>query len=158
VGTSEGRQAAHGLLAELSVRHEVAEELVVYPAVLRLRGGAAVTDMHLQDQDQMEDLFGAVDRAPIDSREFEVGSAHLGREILSHLEQEETRVLPMLSSMVGPRRRAELGSRFLAVGELAPLVHAFPGSQRPTGPTVVDRTAAMAEWMRDTAAFGGLAS
>lgn len=157
-GTGEERRIAHDLLVDLSVRHEVAEELVVYPAVLRLRGGAAVTDSNLQDQDEIERLLIAVDRAPFDSGEFELASARLSRALLAHLGKEESEVLPMLSTMVGSRRRGELGRRFLEVEHLAPLHQVVPGARRPSGSTVVDRTAAMAVWMRDSAHFSGLAS
>jgi hypothetical protein len=159
LGTSaDERWTAHDVLADLTVRHDIAEELVVYPAVLRLRGGAAVTDSHLQDQDEIERLLVVADRAPFDSGEFDRASARLGTGILAHLENVESQVLPMLRTMVGARRRADLGRRFLEVENLAPVHQIVPGARRATGPTVVDRSAALAVWMRDSAVFSGLAS
>jgi hypothetical protein len=130
----------------------------VYPALVRLRGGSAVAGVCLGAQSEIEDLLVAMDRAPFDSEEFAGDSVRLGRAVVRHQDEEEEQVLPLLASLLSPRRRADLGRRFLEVKQVAPSQRVGPASRRPTGPTIVDRTTALSVWMRDSATYAGLAS
>ena len=157
-GDVEDRWGAFAALTDLLVCHEVAEELVVYPVLRPLAGGPAVADSRLADQVDIERLLVGLDREEFGSREFDMATARLGLEVLAHLDKEDAQVLPMLSSALGRRRRADLGRRFVDVGRMAP-AHCVPsGARMPTGRTIVDRSSALSVWIRDSAAAAGLAS
>jgi len=157
-GSTGDRWATFTRLTDLVIRHEVAEELVVYPALMQLRGGGAVSDSRLADQAEIERLLVALDRQEFDTHEFEVDAARLGLEVLGHLEKEDAQVLPILATKLSPRRRIQLGRRFAEIKHVAPARHVSPGSRLPTGRTIMDRTSVVSTWMRDSAAFAGAAS
>ncbi len=156
-GTRDQRWLTFSQLSELVIRHEVAEELVVYPELADLPGGAAVSGSRIEDQSAIEDLLVALDREVFESAAFQKDSVRLGAAVLGHLEKEDAQVLPLLATTVGSRRRTELGRRFLEVVGVAPARRQV-GAGVPTGPAIVDRTSAVSIFMRDAAAVGRLAS
>jgi hypothetical protein len=143
--------------SDLVVRHEIAEELVVYPVLLAFRGGAAVVDSRLEDQTRMEKLLVAVERQVPGTAGFEEGASRLVRDHLTHLGMEDAQVIPILSTRLGRHRKAELGRRFRQVAQVSPLHRLPEGSRAPLGRTVVDRSAALSVWLRDVAVSSGLA-
>jgi len=157
-GSVLDRWATFSVLTDLVIRHEVAEELVVYPALLSLRGGGAVADSRLDDQAEVERLLIALDREEFDTHEFEVVAARLGLEVLGHLDKEDAQVLPLLATKLSARQRTELGRRFVEVKLIAPARHIASGARLPKGRTVMDRTSVVSTWMRDSAAFADRAS
>jgi hypothetical protein len=157
-GGPEARRTAVAQLSDALIRHEVAEELVVYPELLRIRGGAAVADSRLEDEEGIEDRLVQLDRTEFGTPEYEVRLARLTRATAGHLDREEEGVLPLLDARLGAKRRAELGQRFAEVLAMAPIRPTGPGLRMPSGPTVVDRTTATSVWLRDSAVASGLAS
>jgi hypothetical protein len=155
-GDPEARWCTYSRLAELLIRHEVAEELVVYPELLTLRG-SAVVDSRLHDQAVIERLLVALDREEFDTHPFERSAARLGLEVLEHLGKEEAQVLPLLQTRLGKRRRAALGRRFVEVERLAPAQGLTTAGRLPTGPTVLGRTSVISTWLRDSASTSDLA-
>ncbi len=151
-GDPDRRREGSHRLRGLVIRHEVAEELVVYPALLARPGGAAVARSRLADQERIEEQLIALDRTGASIREFTAGSTRLVLDLLGHLDTEESQVLPLLATGIGARRRTVLGQRFLEVKGLAPLRRVAPGVRVPAGPTIVDGTSAVAIWLRDCAA------
>jgi hemerythrin-like domain-containing protein len=144
-------------LSDRTIRHEIAEELVVFPAFVANRQDAEAADSALQEHSIIEDQLTVLDRQEFGSSEFERTRAELTGELLAHLEREETRVLPILASRIGGRRQVEVVHRYRQVIRVAPLLSAQSRAQLPTGPTVVARTSALAVWMRDVAHSTGLA-
>jgi hypothetical protein len=140
------------------VRHEIAEELVVYPALLSCHGGAAVAHSRLEEQAGIERRLVAVGRLVPGSPEFRRAAVGLVLTSLAHLETEEAQVLPILSTRIGEDRRVDLGRRYQEVTRMAPRPPAHAGARVPRGPMVVDRTEALSVWLRDMAASSGLAS
>ena len=143
-------------LSDLLVRHEVAEELVVYPELAGLAGGTAVRRSRLVDQSDIEVLLVALDRQEFGSPGFEADIVQLGLRVLAHLEREESQVLPLLATFVEPDRRTRLGLRYL---ESVAIVGPSPSATGvPSGPAVVDRTTAVSTFMRDSAGPSALVS
>jgi len=140
------------------IRHEIAEELVVYPVLLGYQGGAAVVDSRLDDQSEIEHQLLALGREVGGTAGFRTGAARLVLGHLSHLEREDSQVLPILASRVCRRRRTDMGRRFRQVQQVAPLHRLPEGVRVPPGRTVVDRTSALSVWLRDVAVSSGLAS
>ena len=133
------------------VRHEIGEELVVYPVLLASHGGAAVAHSRLEEQAGVERRLVTVGRLEPGTAAFREQAAALVSVHLAHLELEEAQVLPILSSRVGTARRLELGRRFREVTRAEPRVPPPEGSRQPVGRTVVDRTEALSVWLRDVA-------
>ncbi len=137
------------------VRHEIGEELVVYPVLLSCRGGAAVTHSRLEEQAAVERRLVTLGRLDPGSPEFHREAVALVVAHLAHLEVEEAQVLPLLSSRIGHRRRLELGRRYREVTRLDPRLPVPDGVRVPRGRTVVDRIEALSVWLRDVAASSG---
>ena len=158
VGRADDDGSAYLAWSDRVVRHEIAEELVVFPVLLSFHGGAAVADSRLEDQAAVERRLVLLGRQHVGSPEFRQAAARLVLDHLAHLEREDAQVLPLLATRVGGRRRLELGRRFRQVVQVAPLRLPPAGARVLTGRTVVDRTAALSVWLRDVAAASGLAS
>ena len=158
VGGPDDDGSAYLAWSDRVVRHEIAEELVVYPVLLGFDGGMAVVDSRLEDQTGIERQLVKLGREVSGTPRFRSGVSRLVLGHLSHLEREDSQVLPILASRVSRRRRLDLGRRFRQVQQVAPL-HPMPeGVRVPVGRTVVDRTSALSVWLRDVAVSSGLAS
>jgi len=155
--SADRRWMAFSEVSELIIRHEVGEEVVVYPELADLPGGAAMSGSRLDEQSAVETLLVALDRQEFESPGFRQDALRLGSTVLGHLEREDAQLLPLLATMLGPRRRAELGRRFLEVVRVAP-ARQMVAVGVPTGPAIVDRTSAVSIFMRDSAAPGNSAS
>ena len=158
VGGPDDDGAAYLTWSDRVIRHEIAEELVVYPVLLGFDGGAAVVDSRLEDQSDIERGLVALGREVAGTAQFRRGATRLVLGHLSHLEREDSQVLPILATRVCRRRRNDLGRRFRQVQQVAPLHRLPEGVRVPTGRTVVDRTSALSVWLRDVAVSSGLAS
>jgi hypothetical protein len=158
VGGPDDVGAAYLAWSDRVIRHEIAEELVVYPVLLGFAGGAAVVDSRLEDQSEIERRLVALGREVAGTARFRQAAARVVLGHLSHLEREDSQVLPILASRVCRRRRTELGHRFRQVQRVAPLQQVPDGVRMPVGRTVVDRTSALSVWLRDVAVSSGLAS
>ena len=155
-GMSEGPAAPLLELRDLILRHEIAEDLIVNPCLLHSADGATVVESQLQEQTDIEQLLVHLDHQIWATPEFERGVTRLVDEFLAHLEIEESEVLPVLAARLNRRRRVDLGRRFIGVMELCPLPQVPPNARPPSGPTIVDHTAALSVWIRDVAAASGL--
>lgn len=144
-------------LSDRIIRHEIAEELVVYPAMLENGQDVGFADFVLPEHAIIEDKLLVLDRQEFGSSAFERNRAELTGELLAHLDHEEAQVFPILASRLGRRRQVEVAHRYRQVIRVAPLHSARSRANLPTGPTVVARTSALAVWMRDVARSTGLA-
>jgi hypothetical protein len=156
-GRDDADGSAYLAWSDRVVRHEIAEELVVYPALLSFDGGMAVADSRLEDQSDIECQLVALGQEAAGTPRFRAGTARLVLGHLAHLEREDSQVLPILATRVSRRRRLDLGRRYRKVQQVAPMRQLPDGTRVPVGRTVVDRTAALSVWMRDVAAASGLA-
>jgi Hemerythrin HHE cation binding domain len=156
-GMDEGRAEPFLEFRDLILRHQIAEDLVVYPALVRFAGGAAVADSRQHDQTGIEAHLTHLDHLQWDTPEFELGVSRLLLDFLGHIQKEEAEVLPILATKLGRHRRADLGERFMGVMQVAPLHRVPAGARPPSGPTIVDHTAALSVWVRDVAVASGLA-
>jgi hemerythrin superfamily protein len=100
---SEFETAAFGTLGELFVRlrdqlvrHEYAEQAVVYPELRGLDGGSAVSDARLAEESASEELLAELEKLNPESSEFVTGLFALRTLVLTHAQNEETQVLPLL--------------------------------------------------------------
>ena len=156
-GMREGRAEPFLEFRDLVLRHQIAEDLVVHPALVRFAGGAAVADSRQHDQNGIEAHLVHLDHLTWETPEFELGVSRLLLDFLGHIAKEEAEVLPILATRLGRHRRADLGARFMGVKQVAPLHRVPVGARPPAGPMIVDPTSALSVWVRDVAVASGLA-
>ena len=132
------------------VRHEVAEEEVVYPALRRYAdGGDDVADMRIKEQSAAEELLAKMEKAGVESAEFPAMFAKLRTEVLAHAEAEEHSVFPELSANIGTDELRTLGKRYEMAKKVAP-THPHPHApDTPPGNIVLGPVAAVFDRVRD---------
>src|SRR2546423_2616032 len=113
------------------VRHSVAEELVLYPALRRrVADGGALVDRCVARHAEAERLMR--DLAPRSAGEpgFEDLLADLAAATERHIYEQEHEVFPTLAAVCSPQELTELGGRVAAIKRVA------PADSRPDAPSV----------------------
>ena len=132
------------------VRHEVAEEEVVYPALRRYAdGGDDIADMRIAEQSKAEQLLADMEKAGVESPEFASMFATLKTDVLAHAEAEERTVFPELSTNISADDLRQLGKRYELAKKAAP-THPHPHPpDTPPGNLVLGPVAALVDRVRD---------
>lgn len=91
-----GRRERFMELAEAVVRHELAEELVLYPVIEMEPGGSAVAQARLSEQSLLLELLGRMEHVDPDNAEFGEMFETLRTNVVEHDRSEEEFVLPMI--------------------------------------------------------------
>ncbi len=151
-----GRPArAHSteLLRELTqqlVRHEVAEELVVYPAIRTVapERGLLATEL-LREQATAERLLASLEKTSPTDPLFGPALARLQADVLSHAAHEERDVLGLIERHVPRAVRAELGARYRAAKNRAPIRGHLPVPDTSPGSVMLGPVVARRDRMRD---------
>lgn len=146
---SEREQVWPELLRTLAV-HEVAEEMVVFPAV------RVITDEHgpalearIAEQVQAEKLLVQMEDMDPASDEFAGALAILKSSVLEHAAAEEREVLPLIAQNDTALDRPTLGARYVDAQRRAP-THPHPNApHRPPGNMVVGPVASLFDRIRD---------
>ncbi|KUM78016.1 hemerythrin domain-containing protein [Streptomyces sp. ISL-22] len=114
------RELADHLTMEL-VRHSVAEEEHLYPAVRRyVDGGDDLADKEIADHSEVERLLKELeDRQPGDA-EFDTLIAQLKSSVAAHVRDEEDRLFHLLADACPPETLDELGEKVRKAKETAP--------------------------------------
>lgn len=137
------------------VRHEVAEEVVVYPALRKdAPGGDAEADARIREQAEAERLLKEMESMDTQSAQFETTFAHLRDAVVSHAQAEENGVFPLLQQSEDDDARAELGQRYEKAKKASP-THPHPHApDSPPGNVVLGPIAAVFDKARDVIAKG----
>jgi hemerythrin superfamily protein len=99
-------------LVEELVRHEVAEEVVVYPALRDDPGGVDVADARVAEESEAERMLARMEKLDLTSEEF-IGSVRdLEAAVLDHATKEESEVFPILSAHEESGYLVLLGQKF----------------------------------------------
>lgn len=88
--------------------HATLEEEIFYPALRQAGGGGTVIQKSTPEHDAMRSLIGELRAARDDARRNEL-VASLMREVLHHVADEETVLLPDAERLFSPSRLSELG-------------------------------------------------
>ena len=116
----ERRTIADRFTIEL-VRHSVAEEMCLYPAVREhVPGGAAMADKEIADHARVEELLKELEKAGVDEPAFDDLVARLIAEVSNHVADEEERLFPALADVCSPQRLDELGDQVRQAKSKAP--------------------------------------
>lgn len=129
------------------IRHEVAEERVLYPALYRCRAGAAeVAGKGLAEQADLERLLGDMEKAGPMGDGFEEAFDVLKEAVQLHAAFEEEAILPLIADGLSDEERFELGDHYAQAKKTAP-THPHPhlsGSDKLPG-----SVAALIDRLRD---------
>ena len=137
-------------LREELVRHEVAEELIVYPAFRRnVPGGDAIADRRISEQSEAEAALARLEKHENEPVVLRAGLLQLRRDVLEHAENEEREVLPALETHTKAKDLQDLGQRYRKALDSAP-THPHPHMpDTPPGNVLLGPIAAVVDRMRD---------
>ncbi|MEV6793203.1 hemerythrin domain-containing protein [Streptomyces sp. NPDC051320] len=120
VGDPQRRKLVDELTVEL-VRHSVAEEQYLYPAVREhVEGGDALADKELQDHAGVEEMLKDLEGRNADDSQFDHLVTKLKLEVTEHVRDEENRLFPLLAAACTPDALEDLGEKIRKAKKTAP--------------------------------------
>jgi hemerythrin superfamily protein len=142
-----------GLFWELTnelVRHEVAEEEIVYPEVRKVvPDGERLADARIKEQSEAEELLATMEKTGAEDKDFPTYLQKLQEAVLEHAGKEETLVFAPLGEALDIDRRNQLGSRYRKAKAAAP-THPHPNApDTPPGNMALGPVAALVDRARD---------
>ncbi len=132
------------------VRHEVAEEEIVYPEVRKvLPNGDHLADERIKEQSEAEELLAKMEKAGARDPQFGNYLSTLKNSVLAHAEKEETAVFEPLRQALDDERKQQLGDRYERAKAAAP-THPHPNApDSPPGDLAFGPVAALIDLTRD---------
>ena len=145
----ERRQIADQVTIEL-VRHSVAEEQYLYPAVREhVPGGDAIADQELSGHAEVEHLLKGLEQADPDSVDFAALTGQLIRTVNAHVQDEEHALFPALAGHASPEDLRRLGEQVQAAKATAPTRPHPSAPDRPPLNKLLAPGAGLADRIRD---------
>jgi hemerythrin superfamily protein len=132
------------------VRHEVAEEHVVYPIIrTAIPDGVQEATARLAEESKTEQLLANMEKLDATSVEFATQFSTLRKAVLDHAISEETSTFPLLNEMEDPESRRALGGLYELAKAKAP-THPHPHvPDSPPGNLLLDPIASLFDRARD---------
>ncbi|MEU9099960.1 hemerythrin domain-containing protein [Streptomyces hundungensis] len=132
------------------VRHAVAEEMYLYPAVREhVPGGEALADREIKDHATVEQLLKDLEKADVGDARFDSLVQQLIREVSAHVADEEQHLFPALAGAVSTEVLDELGDKIRTAKKLAP-TRPHPGApDTPPGNKLLAPGAGLVDRARD---------
>jgi len=119
-GAEERRDLADTVIREL-VRHSVAEEMYVYPAMREyLPDGEEAVDHDTEEHKELEGTLKKLESADAQSAEFDQLLAELETTLRDHVTDEESDQFPQLRTQVPRDELVEIGRKVETAKKLAP--------------------------------------
>lgn len=132
-GTGQGlRDLVDEFTIEL-VRHSVAEEQYLYPAVREhVEGGGPMADKEIEDHGRIETMLKRIEKMSPDDPQMTPLLRQLVDEVTNHIQDEESTLFPMLEGACTPQQLDELGDKVRRAKAMAPT---RPHPAAPSSPT-----------------------
>jgi hemerythrin superfamily protein len=103
------------------VRHAVAEEMYVYPAMRKhLEDGEKAVEHDIEEHKQIERTLKELEAADVNSAEFEEALGRLEALLADHVQDEETEQFPELRRRIPQEELTELAGKVETAKKLAP--------------------------------------
>ena len=103
------------------VRHAVAEEMYVYPAMRKyLADGDKAVEHDVEEHKELETTMKALEAADVSTPEFESALNRLEELLVDHVEDEETEQFPELRAKIPHEELVELAGKVETAKKLAP--------------------------------------
>ncbi|MFJ8078398.1 hemerythrin domain-containing protein [Streptomyces sp. NPDC096176] len=143
------RELADRMTIEL-VRHAVAEEDYLYPAVrTHLKGGRQLADKEMVDHALVERLLKDLEDTDPGRTKFEQTMIRLVEAVNEHVRDEEDRLFPMLQAACSSQLLQELGEKVRAARAEAP-THPHPAAPaKPPADKLLGPGAGLVDRARD---------
>ncbi|MFF7972387.1 hemerythrin domain-containing protein [Streptomyces sp. NPDC007905] len=148
-GSKERKVLADQATIEL-VRHSVAEEAYLYPAVRKhVTGGDSMADKELEDHAEAEQIMKDLEGLEADDPQFDALIARLMSEIRSHLTDEEQNLFPMLQQACSAEALDELGDKVRRAKKTAPTRPHPSAPDKPPANKLLAPGAGLVDRLRD---------
>ncbi|MFI8192312.1 hemerythrin domain-containing protein [Streptomyces sp. NPDC085946] len=132
------------------VRHSVAEEQYLYPAVREhIDGGDSLADKELEDHAQAERIMKDLESCDAGDPDFDRLVGMLMSEIRSHVADEENNLFPRLREACPMDALNELGEKVRQAKKTAPTRPHPAAPDKPPMNKLMDKGAGMVDRMRD---------
>ncbi|KQX64013.1 hemerythrin domain-containing protein [Streptomyces sp. Root1310] len=132
------------------VRHSVAEEEYLYPAVREhVPGGEALADKELEDHARAEQLMKDLEGCQADDPEFDRLIGMLMREIREHVADEERNLFPRLRAVCPADTLDDLGDKVRKAKKTAPTRPHPAAPDKPPANKMLAPGVGMIDRMRD---------
>ena len=130
------------------VRHSVAEEAEVYPAV-KEKVSAEEAERAKQEDAEAEETMKRLEKLQPDDLSFDAELATLMREIREHVAEEEGEMFPHMRQVFSEEELRELGSKVEAVKKIAPTRPHPSAPDEPPGDKLLGPVVGLFDRMRD---------
>jgi hemerythrin-like domain-containing protein len=149
-----GGERLQRLLAEQAiveiVRHSLAEEAYLYPAVRQLiPKGSRIADEELETHDRLEKILRRLENPALPDAEYSRLLSIVITEGRVHMEVEETELYPLVKEHLSKEELIDLGRRAKKSKEEAPTREESPGSERPLIQTILASGVGLVERVRE---------
>ncbi|MEU0372294.1 hemerythrin domain-containing protein [Streptomyces sp. NPDC006283] len=132
------------------VRHAVAEEEYLYPAVRsHVEGGAQLADEALEDHALVERLLRDLEDTEPGQQEFEQTMTRLVEAVTEHVQDEEGRLFPLLRAACSTEHLNELGEKARAAKAEAPTRPHPAAPEKPPADKLLGPGAGLVDRARD---------
>jgi hemerythrin superfamily protein len=119
-GDKQRKELADQATIEL-VRHSVAEEMYLYPAVRQyLPQGDGIADKEIEEHSGAEQAMKKLEKRGADDPEFDRLIGELMREVRDHIDDEENGLFPQLRDSAGKEDLDKLGEQVRHAKKAAP--------------------------------------
>ncbi|WP_275558989.1 hemerythrin domain-containing protein [Streptomyces sp. 5-6(2022)] len=148
-GSPERKRLMDQATIEL-VRHSVAEEQYLYPAVRRhIADGDAIADKEIADHSRVEQLLKALEGLDADAADFNDLVLKLKTEVTAHVHDEETTLFAQLRQACGKEDLYELGESVRRAKKMAPTRPHPSAPDTPPGNKLLAPGAGLVDRARD---------
>ncbi|MGD9482605.1 hemerythrin domain-containing protein [Streptomyces sp. TRM70308] len=132
------------------VRHSVAEEEYLYPAVRKhVPGGDSIADKEIADHAEVEQVMKDLERCEADDPEFDRLVGKLMAEVREHVRDEEENLFPALRASTTPDELDQLGEKVRTAKKTAPTRPHPAAPDTPPGNKLLGPGAGMVDRLRD---------
>ncbi|MFI6809087.1 hemerythrin domain-containing protein [Streptomyces luteogriseus] len=154
-GHEQRKKYADQAVIEL-VRHSVAEEAYLYPAVREfLPDGDSIADKEIEDHAEAERTMKKLEAVDADAPEFDRIVGELMTEIRSHVRDEENDLFPRLRSAASEDQLMKLGDKVRQAKKTAPTRPHPSAPDTPPANKLLAPGAGMVDRIRDALAGRG---
>ncbi|MER6571463.1 hemerythrin domain-containing protein [Streptomyces sp. NPDC001093] len=148
-GSKDRKNLADQATIEL-VRHSVAEESYLYPAVRKhITGGDALADKEIEDHAKAERIMKDLESLQADDARFDTLMAQLMSEIRSHVMDEEQNLFPKMEAACPADALMDLGDKVRRAKKMAPTRPHPSAPDTPPANKLLAPGAGLVDRMRD---------
>jgi hemerythrin superfamily protein len=147
--SGKARQEAFDQLRKLLAVHETAEEEIVHPFARRTVGnGERIIDARLKEEHDAKEVLQDLEKADVDSEEFESLFERLRKAVEEHAEHEERLEFPDIAEKSTEQQLKGMRAAVKMAEATAP-THPHPGTESVTKNVALGPMAALADRTRD---------